>query len=133
MLGQDDAATILAELRRESEAKGGAARPVGFGPRPAAQAKAKVAAKAKGDLMRHSRQEDLLRLAVMMQGSVEGVSVSDIGQTFGVSRRMAERMRDAVLRAFPNWRSVPVRTAGNTGVFPLHLGKDSGADIHSAE
>lgn len=83
--------------------------------------------------MRHSRQEDLLRLAMMMQGSVEGVSVSDIGQTFGVSRRMAERMRDAVLRAFPNWRSVPVRTAGNTGVFPLHLGKDSGADIHSAE
>lgn len=59
--------------------------------------------------MRHSRQEDLLRLAVRMQGSVEGVSVSDIGQTFGVSRRMAERMRDAVLRAFPNWRSVPVR------------------------
>lgn len=30
-LGQDDTATILAELRRESEAKDGSARPVGFG------------------------------------------------------------------------------------------------------
>lgn len=30
-LGQDDAATILAELRRESAAKEGAARPIGFG------------------------------------------------------------------------------------------------------
>jgi len=30
-LGQDDASTILAELRRESEAKEGAARPIGFG------------------------------------------------------------------------------------------------------
>lgn len=30
-LGQDDAATILTELRRESEAKEGAARPIGFG------------------------------------------------------------------------------------------------------
>ncbi|MBK5946426.1 hypothetical protein CCR83_08230 [Rhodobacter veldkampii DSM 11550] len=30
-LGQDDTATILAELRRESEAKEGAARPIGFG------------------------------------------------------------------------------------------------------
>ena len=30
-LGQDDTATVLAELRRESEAKEGAARPIGFG------------------------------------------------------------------------------------------------------
>jgi SpoVK/Ycf46/Vps4 family AAA+-type ATPase len=30
-LGQEDTATILAELRRESEAKEGAARPIGFG------------------------------------------------------------------------------------------------------
>jgi len=55
--------------------------------------------KNKGGIMRYSRQEDLLRLAVMMQGSAEGVSIADIEQTFGVSRRTAERMRDAVLRA----------------------------------
>lgn len=57
--------------------------------------------------MRYSRQEDLLRLAVMMQGSAEGVSISDIEQTFGVSRRTAERMRDAVLRAFPQLEERP--------------------------
>lgn len=57
--------------------------------------------------MRYSRQEDLLRLAVMMQGSAEGVSITDIEQTFGVSRRTAERMRDAVLRAFPQLEDRP--------------------------
>lgn len=57
--------------------------------------------------MRYSRQEDLLRLAVMMQGSAEGVSITDIEQTFGVSRRTAERMRDAVLRAFPQLEERP--------------------------
>ncbi|NAZ38365.1 YafY family protein [Rubellimicrobium sp. CFH 75288] len=57
--------------------------------------------------MRYSRQEDLLRLAVMMQGSAEGVSIADIEQTFGVSRRTAERMRDAVLRAFPQLEERP--------------------------
>lgn len=57
--------------------------------------------------MRYSRQEDLLRLAVMMQGSAEGVSIAEIEQTFGVSRRTAERMRDAVLRAFPQLEERP--------------------------
>lgn len=57
--------------------------------------------------MRYSRQEDLLRLAVMMQGSAEGVSIADIEETFGVSRRTAERMRDAVLRAFPQLEERP--------------------------
>lgn len=57
--------------------------------------------------MRYARQEDLLRLAVMMQGSAEGVSIADIEQTFGVSRRTAERMRDAVLRAFPQLEERP--------------------------
>lgn len=51
--------------------------------------------------MRYSRQEDLLRLAVLLQGSAEGLSIADIERTFGVARRTAERMRDAVLRAYP--------------------------------
>lgn len=51
--------------------------------------------------MRYSRQEDLLRLAVLMQASAEGLSIMDIEHAFGVSRRTAERMRDAVLRAYP--------------------------------
>lgn len=57
--------------------------------------------------MRYSRLEDLLRLAVMMQGSAEGLSISDIEQAFGVSRRTAERMRDAVLHAFPQLEERP--------------------------
>lgn len=57
--------------------------------------------------MRYSRQEDLLRLAVLMQGSAGGLSISDIERTFGVSRRTAERMRDAVLRAYPRLEERP--------------------------
>lgn len=51
--------------------------------------------------MRYSRQEDLLKLALRMQGSAEGLSIADIEREFGVSRRTAERMRDAIVRAYP--------------------------------
>lgn len=50
---------------------------------------------------RYARQEDLLRLALLMQGSAEGVSLDDIRAEFGVSRRTAERMRDAILNVYP--------------------------------
>ena len=74
--------------------------------------------------MRYSRQEDLLRLAVMMQGSAEGVSIADIEQTFGVSRRTAERMRDAVLRAFPQLEERPGENGQKYWRFPAGtLGK----------
>ncbi|WP_313137897.1 helix-turn-helix transcriptional regulator [Paracoccus jeotgali] len=58
-------------------------------------------------MMRYSRQEDLLRLAVLMQGSAEGLSIGDIERSFAVSRRTAERMRDAVLRAYPQLEERP--------------------------
>ena len=32
--------------------------------------------------MRYSRQEDLLKLALMMQGSAEGISIADIERAF---------------------------------------------------
>jgi predicted DNA-binding transcriptional regulator YafY len=51
--------------------------------------------------MRYERAESLLGLVAMLQGSVGGVSIGDIEAGFAVSRRTAERMRDAVLRAFP--------------------------------
>lgn len=51
--------------------------------------------------MRYSRLTDLVRLAFQMQGRADGVSLNDIGESFGVSRRTAERMRDAVRDAFP--------------------------------
>lgn len=51
--------------------------------------------------MRYARQEDLLRLAMLLQSSTEGMSLADIQAEFEVSRRTAERMRDAVMRALP--------------------------------
>lgn len=51
--------------------------------------------------MRYPRIEDLLRLALRMQGRADGISLRDIEGAFEVSRRTAERMRDALLRVFP--------------------------------
>ena len=52
--------------------------------------------------MRFEKAEQLLQLAEMMQGSSEGVGLADIQEQFDVGRRMVERMRDAVMRIFPN-------------------------------
>ena len=51
--------------------------------------------------MRYARQEDLQKLALTLQGSAEGICLVDIEREFGVSRRTAERMRDAVRNAYP--------------------------------
>lgn len=67
----------------------------------------KVGIEWKGIIVRYSRQEDLLKLALMMQGSAEGVSISEIERVFDVSRRTAERMRDAILRAYPQIEERP--------------------------
>ena len=52
--------------------------------------------------MRFEKAEQLLLLAERMQASSEGVSLIDIQEQFNVGRRTAERMRDAVIRIFPN-------------------------------
>ena len=52
-------------------------------------------------MARYGRQADLLRLALMMQASAEGVSLGDIQAEFSVARRTAERMRDAILDVYP--------------------------------
>lgn len=51
--------------------------------------------------MRFEKAEGLLNLAFAMQSSLDGVSLADIEELHGVSRRTAMRMRDAVLRVFP--------------------------------
>lgn len=53
--------------------------------------------------MRHEKAELLLRIALRMQGTAEGLSLEDIQQSCDppVSRRTAERLRDALLRVFP--------------------------------
>ncbi len=53
-----------------------------------------------GGSLRYPRLRDLMALIHMMQGSAGGISLGDIQSRFEVSRRTAERMRDAVLDAF---------------------------------
>ncbi|PKU25054.1 helix-turn-helix transcriptional regulator [Telmatospirillum siberiense] len=52
---------------------------------------------------RHEKAENLMRLARDMQGSVTGLTLGEIEERFDVSRRTAERMRDAVLRLYPDY------------------------------
>lgn len=49
---------------------------------------------------RYQRVADLVHLAIKLQGSHEGLTLEDISTEFNVSRRTAERMRDAVDAAF---------------------------------
>lgn len=56
--------------------------------------------------MRYERVEDILRLALIMQDSFQGVSIQDIQDEFEISRRTAIRMKDAVERLFPDMEEV---------------------------
>ena len=50
--------------------------------------------------MYYERAQQLVELAIRMQGSPSGLTLDDIQSEFSVSRRTAERMRDAVEGAF---------------------------------
>ena len=50
--------------------------------------------------MRYERLRDIVRLAVRLQGTLGGLTLDDIGAEFSVSRRTAERLRDAVEAVF---------------------------------
>ena len=50
--------------------------------------------------MRYERLKDIIDLAVRLQGRAEGMTLDDIRSEFRVSRRTAERMRNAVEWAF---------------------------------
>lgn len=56
--------------------------------------------------MRYGRVEDIIKLVILMQSMYNGVSIEDIQNHFQVSRRTAERMRDAVIRLFPQVEEV---------------------------
>jgi predicted DNA-binding transcriptional regulator YafY len=56
--------------------------------------------------MRYQPSERLLQLALEMQSSRMGVSLPDIESQFRCSRRTAQRMRDAVVRAYPQVEAV---------------------------
>jgi hypothetical protein len=51
--------------------------------------------------VRFEKLETLLRVALDMRGNAEGLSLADIEREYGISRRTAERMRDAIERVFP--------------------------------
>ena len=57
--------------------------------------------------MRYEKAENLLHLALEMQAARGGLSLDDIRERFGVSKRTAMRMRDAILRIFPHADVVP--------------------------
>lgn len=52
------------------------------------------------DKPRYSRVTDILDLIIFMLSKFNGVSLNDIQERYHISRRTAERMRDAVLTAF---------------------------------
>ena len=57
--------------------------------------------------MRYSRAERIIQLALEMQSTRGGLTLGEIEEKFEVSRRTAIRMRDAVIRAFPQAKEVP--------------------------
>ena len=54
----------------------------------------------------YEKMYDLFDLAMAMQESSEGLSLEDIQQKYNVSRRTAERMRNALLNYFPQMEEV---------------------------
>jgi predicted DNA-binding transcriptional regulator YafY len=56
--------------------------------------------------MRYNRTESLLHLALELTASHSGLSLADIEAKFGVGRRTAQRMRDAIARVFPQLEEV---------------------------
>ena len=51
--------------------------------------------------MRYGITDRVLQLALAMQGSRTGLTLGDIERDFRVGRRTAQRMRDAILRLYP--------------------------------
>ena len=60
--------------------------------------------------MRYENADKVLQLALEMQASRTGLSLDDIQEKFAVGRRTAMRMREAVLRVFPQAEEVPSAT-----------------------
>lgn len=56
--------------------------------------------------LRYEKADNLLQLALEMQAARFGLSLQDIQERFAIGRRTAMRMRDAVLRNFPQAEEV---------------------------
>lgn len=89
---------------------------------------------ALGGRVRYEKADTILRIALDMQGTAEGLSLEDIQRNYSdkpLSRRTAERFRDAIERVFPQMRQA------NPGELPkrwrLPTGTVSGLASVSAE
>ena len=60
----------------------------------------KLSKATEDDRVRHGRLRDIVPLAIRFQGSLGGLTLNDIRADFSVSRRTAERLRDAVEAVF---------------------------------
>jgi hypothetical protein len=61
----------------------------------------------------YEKLEILLRIPLDMRGTAEGLSLDDIRTSYRISRRTAERLRDAIERVFPQMEQA------NPGEVPL--------------
>lgn len=89
---------------------------------------------AVGGPVRYEKADTILRIALDMQGTAEGLSLEDIQRRYSdqpLSRRTAERLRDAIERVFPQMQQA------NPGELPkrwrLPTGTVSGFATVSAE
>ena len=57
--------------------------------------------------MRHEKAGSVLDLARRLAATAEGLTTTEMAQELGVSKRTAERMRDAVAELFPQLEMVP--------------------------
>ncbi len=57
--------------------------------------------------MRYEKADNVLQLALEMQAAHTGLTLQDIQERFGISKRTAMRMKDSVLRNFPQADEVP--------------------------
>jgi predicted DNA-binding transcriptional regulator YafY len=87
-----------------------------------------------GEPVRYEKADTILRIALDMQGTAEGLSLDDIQRNYAdkpLSRRTAERLRDAIERVFPQMQQA------NPGELPkrwrLPTGTVSGFASVSAE
>jgi predicted DNA-binding transcriptional regulator YafY len=56
--------------------------------------------------MRHEKAADLLKLALLLAGSAEGLTLDEMARSIGTGRRTVERMRDALRELFPQMEEV---------------------------
>lgn len=90
--------------------------------------------------MRHEKGARLLELARMLASTAEGLSLDEMAERLGVSRRTAERMRDAVWEVFPQLEAIDEGVsrrfripAGLDGLFQAPTAEELAALAASAE